>query len=53
LVRVASGRQVTIFNIRGNKYRLIVAIHYNRQAIFVMRFLTHEEYDRDVWKRTL
>jgi mRNA interferase HigB len=52
-VRVASGRPVTIFNIRGNRYRLIVAIHYNRGAIYLLRFLTHREYDKDAWKKTL
>jgi mRNA interferase HigB len=52
-VRVTSGRVVTVFNIRGNKYRLITAIHYNRDLVYVMRFYTHAEYDRDRWKDTL
>jgi mRNA interferase HigB len=52
-VRTASGRTVTVFNIAGNKYRLIVAIHYNRQTVFVLRFLTHAEYAKDRWKREL
>jgi mRNA interferase HigB len=30
-VMVESGRTVVVFNIRGNRYRLITAIHYNRQ----------------------
>jgi mRNA interferase HigB len=34
----------------GHKYRLIVAIHYDRQILFVLRFLTHAEYDREQWK---
>ena len=51
--RVASGRPVTIFNVRGNRYRLIVAIHYNRRAIYLLRFLTHGEYDKEAWKRAL
>ena len=41
----------TIFNIKGNKYRLIVDIQYQRQLIYVKRVLTHEEYDKDEWKR--
>lgn len=40
----------TVFDIGGNKWRLITAIHYNRQIIFVRAVLTHEEYDRDRWK---
>ena len=41
----------TIFNIRGNHYRLITVIHYNRQKIFIRNVLTHSEYDRGDWKR--
>ena len=35
----------TVFNIGGNKYRLVVAIDYARQACFVKFIGTHEEYD--------
>jgi mRNA interferase HigB len=42
---------LTIFNIGGNKYRLIAAIHYNRHKVFVRAALTHAEYDRGDWKR--
>jgi mRNA interferase HigB len=52
-VVVASGRTVVVFNIRGNRYRLITAIHYNRQVIYTLRFLTHAEYSKDRWKETL
>jgi mRNA interferase HigB len=52
-VGVASGRTVTVFNMGGNKYRLIVAIHYNRAKVFVLRFLTHAEYDKNQWKYQL
>jgi mRNA interferase HigB len=50
---VKSGREVTIFNICGNSYRLITAIHYNTGKLFVMRFMDHEEYDKERWKQTL
>lgn len=40
----------TVFNISGNKYRLITFIHYNRRRIYVREVLTHDEYDRDRWK---
>jgi len=37
--------KLTVFNIGGNKFRLIAAIHYNRQKIYIRSILTHEEYD--------
>jgi mRNA interferase HigB len=41
----------TVFNIGGNKYRLIAAIHYNRGKVYVRHVLTHAEYDAGAWKR--
>lgn len=40
----------TIFNIGGNKFRLIAAIHYNRKKIYIRHVLTHAEYDRGTWR---
>jgi mRNA interferase HigB len=40
----------TVFNIKGNKYRLIVSIDYQRQLIYIKYVLTHAEYDKDAWK---
>jgi mRNA interferase HigB len=40
----------TVFNIRGNNYRLIVSIDYQKQVIFVKYVLTHAEYDKETWK---
>ncbi len=40
----------TVFNIAGNKYRLITVIHFNTGRVYVRRVLTHAEYDRDTWK---
>ncbi|MDH3353508.1 MAG: type II toxin-antitoxin system HigB family toxin [Nanoarchaeota archaeon] len=40
----------TVFNIGGNKVRLIVAIHYNTQRVYVRHVLTHADYDRNEWK---
>jgi mRNA interferase HigB len=34
-----------VFNVGGNKYRLVVAIDYTRQASFVKFVGTHQEYD--------
>jgi mRNA interferase HigB len=44
-------RDFYVFNIGGNKYRLIAAIHFNTQRLFVRRILTHPEYDTERWKR--
>ncbi len=40
----------TVFNIKGNKYRLIVGIDYKSQTVFYKYLLTHAEYDKDKWK---
>ena len=40
----------TVFDIGGNKFRLIAAIHYNRKKVYIRHVLTHVEYDRDKWK---
>jgi mRNA interferase HigB len=40
-----------IFNIGGNKYRLIAAVHYKSQMVFVRHVLTHQEYDRQEWRQ--
>ena len=52
-VVVASGRPVFVFNIAGNLFRLIAAIHFNQQRIFALRFLPHAKYDHEEWKREL
>ena len=39
-----------VFNIGGNKYRLITAIHFNRRKVYIRSVLTHQEYDRGAWK---
>lgn len=39
-----------VFNIGGNKYRLIAAIHFNRKKIYIRHILTHVEYDQGKWK---
>jgi len=50
LVTVNSGRPVVVFNIAHNRYRLIAAVHCNREIVFTLMILTHKEYDRDAWK---
>lgn len=41
----------TVFNIKGNAYRLIVKIEYRWQLIFVKDVLTHQDYDKGDWKK--
>jgi len=41
----------TVFNIRGNKYRLITEINYRFQRIYIRHVLTHAEYDKEKWKQ--
>jgi mRNA interferase HigB len=40
----------TVFNIKGNAYRLIVSIDYEDGTIYYKYFLTHADYDKDKWK---
>ncbi len=40
----------TVFNIGGNKYRLIALVRYRRQMIYVRHILTHADYDKEKWK---
>jgi mRNA interferase HigB len=40
----------TVFNIAGNKYRLIARLNYRSQVAFVLCVLTHAEYDKGEWK---
>lgn len=40
----------TVFNVKGNKYRLITRIDYVTQLIFIKRVLTHSEYSKGSWK---
>jgi len=39
--------KLTVFDIAGNKVRLIAAIHYNRQKVYIRSVLTHAEYDKE------
>lgn len=42
---IVNGTRV-VFNIRHNDYRLVVAIRYDKQRIYVRFFGTHAEYDK-------
>jgi mRNA interferase HigB len=52
-VKVASGKDVYVFNVGGNNYRVVAAIHFNVQRLFVLRVMTHADYDKNEWSRNL
>jgi mRNA interferase HigB len=41
----------TVFNVKGNNFRLIAEINYRGRRIYVRQLLTHAEYDTGRWKR--
>jgi mRNA interferase HigB len=49
-VTVPNGRQVVVFNIGGDAFRLITAIHFNRGIVYIRKFMTHAEYSKEDWK---
>ena len=49
-VRHPGGGMLTVFNLGGNKYRLITRIRYEYGLVNVRAVLTHEEYDAGTWK---
>jgi mRNA interferase HigB len=40
----------TVFNIKGNKYRLIARVNYRSRRVFILQILTHEEYSGGGWQ---
>jgi mRNA interferase HigB len=40
-----------VFNIAGNKYRLITFLRFDRQLCYIKQVLTHTEYDKGAWKK--
>lgn len=49
-VKLECGLLVTVFNIGGNKYRLVTRIVYEYRRIYIKSVLTHKEYDLGNWK---
>jgi len=43
----------TIFNIKGNRYRLIARMAFAFRRIYIKEFLTHAEYTKGAWKKWL
>jgi mRNA interferase HigB len=53
VVKVKSGNTVCVFDIGGNKFRLVAKASYEKGKIYVLRVLTHKEYDTEKWKADL
>jgi mRNA interferase HigB len=49
-IKLRSGFVVTVFNVKGNEYRLLTSIDYDAGIVEVLDVLTHAEYDKDLWK---
>lgn len=41
----------TIFDVGGNRYRIVAVIHYDKQRMYVRQVVTHAEYDRNHWRK--
>jgi mRNA interferase HigB len=46
----ASRRTATIFDIGGNKYRIIALVDYTRQTVLITHIMDHREYEKGNWK---
>lgn len=42
--------ELTVFNVGGNKYRIICEIHHDVPRVLIRHVLTHAEYDKGKWK---
>jgi mRNA interferase HigB len=54
-VKVGSGQTVCVFDIGGNKFRLVAFVSYAKAKVYVLRVMTHKEYDKgdQRWKDDL
>jgi mRNA interferase HigB len=49
-VKLKSRIVVTVFNVKGHEYRLLVNVNYHVQTVLILELLTHAEYDKEQWK---
>jgi mRNA interferase HigB len=47
------GVPVVVFNIGGNKYRLVARIYYDFGRVYIKAVLTHAQYDTGKWKERI
>jgi len=50
-VKLKSRLVVTVFNVKGNEYRLLTHLNYSSQLVAVLELLGHGEYDKEQWKQ--
>ncbi len=50
-VKLATELVVTVFNVKGNEYRLLTYVNDAAQFVQVLELMTHAEYDKDQWKQ--
>jgi mRNA interferase HigB len=48
-----NNKDVCVFNVGGNTIRLIAAIHFNTNTVYIRAVLTHAEYDKQNWKNRI
>jgi mRNA interferase HigB len=41
---------LTVFNIGGNKYRLVAYVRLEKQIVYIKAVLTHRDYDKGAWR---
>jgi mRNA interferase HigB len=53
--KVKSGQTVCVFDIGGNKFRLIAFVSYAKGKVYILRIMTHKEYEKgnQRWKQDL
>jgi mRNA interferase HigB len=49
-VKLRSKFVVTVFNIKGNEYRLLTSVDFDEGIVEALDVLTHAEYNKDLWK---
>lgn len=42
--------ELVVFDVGGNKYRLIAFVRFDKQIVYIKAVLTHQDYDKGVWK---
>lgn len=45
-VKVKSGQTVCVFDIGGNKFRLVAFVSYAQGKLYILRVMTHKDYDK-------
>jgi mRNA interferase HigB len=51
VARGTTGRTATIFDIGGNRYRILAHVDYTRQVVKIEAVMDHKEYDKKLWKK--